>query len=189
VLFASFFDAKLLVAFFVTSPGTTSRYVEQDGRRPCPLRRRRLLLAGSPERSIDKQAKDERMILARCPGTPVGISHRSCIRCFVLSCSLCRRCAVCVETPTETRRRIGRERERRICQRTDRDKRSSSLTRRRSVRFFSAFSASSFESELLFALTAPPPIGVRRAAPDFECSTRAVTTRLPRFGPRLLRHR
>jgi hypothetical protein len=101
--------------------------------------------------------------------------------------SLCclRRCA------HRSRRRIGRERVRCICQRTDRGERSPTLTRRRSVRFFSAFSASSFDSELLFSLTAAASDRrpVRRSAPDLECSTRAVTTCLPRFGPRLLHRR
>jgi hypothetical protein len=49
--------------------------------------------------------------------------------------------------------------------------------------------SASFESVLLFALSAPPPIGSERAAFDLVWSAWAVTPASPTFGPRLLRRR
>jgi hypothetical protein len=88
------------LAFFVAPPVTTSRFVER-GDRSTLFDADACYRHASRERSLDKQLSEERTLLARCPGTPVGISLRSCIRIFVLSSSLCRRCAVCVETPNE----------------------------------------------------------------------------------------
>jgi hypothetical protein len=74
------------------------------------------------------------------------------------------------------RRRIGRER--RICLRTDRDKRSPKPIRRRFVRFCSSFSASPFESELLFVFTA-------LTRQSIETASRTRYVRLPMLHPLL----
>jgi hypothetical protein len=107
------------------------------------------------------------------PPVPIALSSPRCHR----------------QNARQSRRRIGRQPH--ICHRIDRDKRPPTLTRRRSVRFCPAFSASSFESELRPQLDSaddtwrpveqPPPT----SNAQFEPSRR----RLPRFRPRLRRRR
>jgi hypothetical protein len=128
----------------------------------------------------------------------IGLRTSICVPCAVAagassfpahpSHPLCRRPACSLrQNARRGRRRIGRER--RICLLTDRDKRSPQPTRRRFVRLCSAFSASSFESELLFVFTAPPPIRDQSEEPTPTSNARLMRSRrrLSRLGPRPLR--